>query len=58
MKLRITFPPHHDGADDVSPILTVIPLELLASHLAVTPGRDVDKAAQLANSSKAIAFVC
>lgn len=34
--------------DFVSPILTVIPLQLLAYHLAVELGRDVDKPRNLA----------
>jgi DNA-binding response OmpR family regulator len=34
----------------VSPILTVIPLQLLAYHLAVELGRDVDKPRNLAKS--------
>jgi glutamine---fructose-6-phosphate transaminase (isomerizing) len=36
--------------DPVSPILTVIPLQLLAYHLAVELGRDVDKPRNLAKS--------
>jgi glucosamine--fructose-6-phosphate aminotransferase (isomerizing) len=36
--------------DSVSPILTVIPLQLLAYHLAVELGRDVDKPRNLAKS--------
>jgi glucosamine--fructose-6-phosphate aminotransferase (isomerizing) len=36
--------------DCVSPILTVIPLQLLAYHLAVELGRDVDKPRNLAKS--------
>ena len=36
--------------DFVSPILTVIPLQLLAYHLAVELGRDVDKPRNLAKS--------
>jgi len=36
--------------DCLSPILTVIPLQLLAYHLAVTLGRDVDKPRNLAKS--------
>jgi glutamine---fructose-6-phosphate transaminase (isomerizing) len=36
--------------DYVSPILTVIPLQLLAYHLAVELGRDVDKPRNLAKS--------
>ncbi|MEY2479574.1 MAG: hypothetical protein QOI04_501 [Verrucomicrobiota bacterium] len=36
--------------DFVSPILTVIPLQLLAYHLAVALGRDVDKPRNLAKS--------
>ena len=36
--------------DPVSPILTVIPLQLLAYHLAVALGRDVDKPRNLAKS--------
>ena len=44
---------HHcavDVADFISPILTVIPLQLLAYHLAVELGRDVDKPRNLAKS--------
>ena len=37
-------------ADFLSPILTVIPLQLLAYHLAVELGRDVDKPRNLAKS--------
>ena len=36
--------------DFLSPILTVIPLQLLAYHLAVELGRDVDKPRNLAKS--------
>lgn len=36
--------------DYLSPILTVIPLQLLAYHLGVTLGRDVDKPRNLAKS--------
>ena len=36
--------------DYVSPILTVIPLQLLAYHLSVELGRDVDKPRNLAKS--------
>jgi glucosamine--fructose-6-phosphate aminotransferase (isomerizing) len=36
--------------DCVSPILTVVPLQLLAYHLAVELGRDVDKPRNLAKS--------
>ena len=36
--------------DYVNPILTVIPLQLLAYHLAVELGRDVDKPRNLAKS--------
>lgn len=36
--------------DPVSPILSVIPLQLLAYHLAVALGRDVDKPRNLAKS--------
>ena len=39
-----------DVADCLSPILTVIPLQLLAYHLAVELGRDVDKPRNLAKS--------
>jgi glucosamine--fructose-6-phosphate aminotransferase (isomerizing) len=39
-----------DVPDCVSPILTVIPLQLLAYHLAVELGRDVDKPRNLAKS--------
>ncbi|MEP6809600.1 MAG: glutamine--fructose-6-phosphate transaminase (isomerizing), partial [Chthoniobacterales bacterium] len=40
--------PHSE--DFLSPILTVIPLQLLAYHLAVELGRDVDKPRNLAKS--------
>jgi glucosamine--fructose-6-phosphate aminotransferase (isomerizing) len=36
--------------DCLSPVLTVIPLQLLAYHLAVELGRDVDKPRNLAKS--------
>jgi glutamine---fructose-6-phosphate transaminase (isomerizing) len=36
--------------DYVMPILTLIPLQLLAYHLAVELGRDVDKPRNLAKS--------
>ena len=36
--------------DYLSPILTVIPLQLLAYHLGVELGRDVDKPRNLAKS--------
>jgi glucosamine--fructose-6-phosphate aminotransferase (isomerizing) len=36
--------------DYVMPVLTVIPLQLLAYHLAVELGRDVDKPRNLAKS--------
>ncbi len=39
-----------DVPDCVSPILTVIPLQLLAYHLAVELGRDVDQPRNLAKS--------
>ena len=39
-----------DAPDYVMPILTVIPLQLLAYHLAVELGRDVDKPRNLAKS--------
>jgi glucosamine--fructose-6-phosphate aminotransferase (isomerizing) len=39
-----------DVPDCVSPILTVIPLQLLSYHLAVELGRDVDKPRNLAKS--------
>src|SRR5438309_9562556 len=39
-----------DVTDCVSPVLTVIPLQLLAYHLAVELGRDVDKPRTLAKS--------
>jgi len=39
-----------DVIDCVSPVLTVIPLQLLAYHLAVELGRDVDKPRNLAKS--------
>jgi glucosamine--fructose-6-phosphate aminotransferase (isomerizing) len=37
-------------ADYLSPLLTVIPLQLLSYHLAVTLGCDVDKPRNLAKS--------
>jgi glucosamine--fructose-6-phosphate aminotransferase (isomerizing) len=39
-----------EAADCVMPVLTVIPLQLLAYHLAVELGRDVDKPRNLAKS--------
>jgi glucosamine--fructose-6-phosphate aminotransferase (isomerizing) len=39
-----------DAPDAVMPILSVIPLQLLAYHLAVVLGRDVDKPRNLAKS--------
>jgi len=39
-----------DVIDCLSPVLTVIPLQLLAYHLAVDLGRDVDKPRNLAKS--------
>ena len=39
-----------DVTDCLSPVLTVIPLQLLAYHLAVELGRDVDKPRNLAKS--------
>ena len=39
-----------EAADCVMPILTVVPLQLLAYHLAVELGRDVDKPRNLAKS--------
>lgn len=39
-----------DAPDTVMPILAVIPLQLLAYHLAVALGRDVDKPRNLAKS--------
>ena len=39
-----------DAADIAMPVLTVIPLQLLAYHLAVSLGRDVDKPRNLAKS--------
>jgi glutamine---fructose-6-phosphate transaminase (isomerizing) len=39
-----------DAHDCVMPILTVVPLQLLAYHLAVELGRDVDKPRNLAKS--------
>jgi glucosamine--fructose-6-phosphate aminotransferase (isomerizing) len=39
-----------DTIDCLSPVLTVIPLQLLAYHLAVALGRDVDKPRNLAKS--------
>jgi glutamine---fructose-6-phosphate transaminase (isomerizing) len=39
-----------EAPDYVMPILTVIPLQLLAYHLAVELGRDVDKPRNLAKS--------
>ena len=43
----ITLP---EAPDCVMPVLTVIPLQLLAYHLAVELGRDVDKPRNLAKS--------
>ena len=43
----ITLP---DAPDSLMSILTVIPLQLLAYHLAVALGRDVDKPRNLAKS--------
>jgi glucosamine--fructose-6-phosphate aminotransferase (isomerizing) len=39
-----------EAPDYVMPILAVIPLQLLAYHLAVELGRDVDKPRNLAKS--------
>src|SRR2546422_7104605 len=39
-----------DAPDCVMPILTVIPLQLLAYHLAIELGRDIDKPRNLAKS--------
>jgi glucosamine--fructose-6-phosphate aminotransferase (isomerizing) len=39
-----------DAPECLMPILTVIPLQLLAYHLAVELGRDVDKPRNLAKS--------
>ena len=39
-----------DADDVVMPVLTVIPLQLFAYHLAVALGRDVDKPRNLAKS--------
>ena len=39
-----------DGDEIVMPVLTVIPLQLFAYHLAVALGRDVDKPRNLAKS--------
>jgi glutamine---fructose-6-phosphate transaminase (isomerizing) len=39
-----------EAIDCLSPVLTVIPLQLLAYHLAVALGRDVDKPRNLAKS--------
>jgi glutamine---fructose-6-phosphate transaminase (isomerizing) len=39
-----------DAPDPLMPILSVIPLQLLAYHLAVALGRDVDKPRNLAKS--------
>ncbi len=39
-----------DAPDVVMPVLTVIPLQLFAYHLAVALGRDVDKPRNLAKS--------
>jgi glucosamine--fructose-6-phosphate aminotransferase (isomerizing) len=39
-----------ETAEQLSPILTVIPLQLLAYHIAVILGRDVDKPRNLAKS--------
>jgi glucosamine--fructose-6-phosphate aminotransferase (isomerizing) len=43
----IEIPTAHDC---VTPILAVVPLQLLAYHLAVELGRDVDKPRNLAKS--------
>jgi len=43
----ITIP---SAPDFVTPVLSVIPLQLLAYHLAVELGRDVDKPRNLAKS--------
>lgn len=40
--------PEHDG--DLSPILHVVPLQLLAYHAALAKGTDVDKPRNLAKS--------
>jgi glutamine---fructose-6-phosphate transaminase (isomerizing) len=39
-----------DAPDTLMPVLTVVPLQLLAYHLAVALGRDVDKPRNLAKS--------
>jgi glucosamine--fructose-6-phosphate aminotransferase (isomerizing) len=39
-----------EAPEYVMPILTVVPLQLLAYHLAVELGRDVDKPRNLAKS--------
>jgi glucosamine--fructose-6-phosphate aminotransferase (isomerizing) len=39
-----------EAPDFVMPILTVIPLQLLAYHVAVELGKDVDKPRNLAKS--------
>jgi len=39
-----------DAADWIMPVLTVIPLQLLAYHIAVQRGCDVDKPRNLAKS--------
>ncbi len=39
-----------DAADVVMPVLTAVPLQLFAYHLAVALGRDVDKPRNLAKS--------
>jgi glucosamine--fructose-6-phosphate aminotransferase (isomerizing) len=43
----IEVPETHEALD---PLLTVIPLQLLAYHIAVTKGRDVDQPRNLAKS--------
>jgi glucosamine--fructose-6-phosphate aminotransferase (isomerizing) len=43
----ITLPPHYPA---VSPILTVLPLQLYAYHAALARGRDIDKPRNLAKS--------
>jgi glutamine--fructose-6-phosphate transaminase (EC 2.6.1.16) len=42
-----TVPPTHE---DLTPLLTVLPLQLLAHHVAAMKGLDVDKPRNLAKS--------
>ena len=45
--IAIAVPPTHSV---ISPLLTVVPLQLLAYHAAVELGKDVDKPRNLAKS--------